>query len=280
MQRQKEGYLNRFRRIAAQDGFSRATEKAIELVQAHLGISGGLGRRRIILSKRLSNRLGGVVRHGPFAGLKIRLEATWGAGDRAGMFLGLYKKEVFETVEEALRDRPIFIDIGAADGYYAVGVLKAGLAKRSIAFEMNPKAHNSIRALAALNGVQDDLEIHSAAGAGSLASLSLESFDRCVVLCDIEGAEVDVLDDTALKLLSQAVIVIEVHGSGDLDEHAVEKLLRERAAPLFDIESFTTGSRSPLQISEISDLPEDDQWLICSEGRKYRQTWLVLRPKS
>lgn len=280
MQRQNEGYLSRFRRIAAQDGWSRATEKAAEFVQAHLGITGGLGRRRIILSKRLFNRLGGVVRRGPFAGLKIRLEATWGAGDRAGMLLGLYEKEVVETVADALRTRPVFIDIGAADGYYAVGVLKAGLAKRSIAFEMNPKARASIKALAELNGVQDDLEIHSAADAGSLASLSVESFDRCVVLCDIEGAEVFVLNDDALKLLSQAVIVVEIHDHEDMDEHQVERILRDRAAPIFDVQSFTTGARSPLQIEEISDLTEDDQWLICSEGRKYRQTWLVFRPKS
>lgn len=280
MQRQNEGYLSRFRRIAAQDGWSRATEKMVEFVQAHLGITGGLGRRRIILSKRLFNRLGGVVRRGAFAGLKIRLEATWGAGDRAGMLLGLYEKEVVDTVTDALRARPVFIDIGAADGYYAVGVLKAGLAKRSIAFEMNPKARASIKALAELNGVQDNLEIHSTADAGSLASLSVESFDRCVVLCDIEGAEVFVLNNDALKLLSQAVIVVEIHDHEDMDEHQVERILRDRAAPIFDVQSFTTGARSPLQIQEISDLAEDDQWLICSEGRKYRQTWLVFRPKS
>ena len=263
---------------------AKAVEQTVDFVQANLGIPSRSARRRIALSKLISRRLGGVVRYGPFAGLKIRLEATWGAGDRAGMLLGLYEKEVVEVVADALRERPIFIDIGAADGYYAVGVLKAKLAEHSIAFEMNSKARGSIAALAALNDATERLTIHGAAGAGSLAALATElsvgSFERCVVLCDIEGAEAEVLDDQALELLSRAVIVIELHRSGMLSETDVEALLRKRAAGLFDIESFTVGARAPLQIPEIAQLSEDDQWLICSEGRGYRQTWLVLRPKA
>lgn len=279
-----KSYLGRFRRVLSDDGLPYAVDKTVEFLQAHSGLVSRSAKRRIALSRRISRKLGGVVRYGPLAGLKIRLESTWGAGDRGGMLLGLYEREVADVIAESLRDRSTFIDIGAADGYYAVGVLKAGLAEQSIAFEMNPKARASIAALASLNNVSDRLTIHGAADAGSLASLSAGvisgSFEHCVVLCDIEGAETEVLNDRALALLSHAVIVVELHRSGTLTDVEVGALLRARAEAWFDIESFTVGARSPLQIEEIAQYSEDDQWLICSEGRGYRQTWFVLRPKA
>lgn len=274
-------FLGKFRDVMAAEGIGVAVERTFRLFLAHIGMRSAAARRRIVLSKRLYRKMGGEVGYGAMKGLKIRLDATWGSGDRAGMLLGLYEKEVAEVLAAALHKRSVFIDIGAADGYYAVGLLKAGLCQKSIAFEMSAKARESISALAKLNGVCDRLAIFGEAGEQTLQSLDQQySFAQCVVLCDIEGAEVAVLNDRALRLLDKAIIVIELHPSGAMGIEAVEALLRQRAEAMFDVEVIHSGPRAPLQIAEIQSFDEDDQWLICSEGRGYRQTWLVLRPKT
>ena len=280
MIRKTEGYVHNFLDLMRSYGLEFAVERFVRLIQANLHIPSAVARRRITLSKRLFRKFGGEVRYGPLQGLRLRLDATWGAGDRAGMLLGLYEKEVVEVLAKALCDRAVFIDIGAADGYYAVGLLNAGLCEKSIAFEMSAKARESIGDLARLNNVSDRLTICGAAREDTLQSLGKDaSFEQCVVLCDIEGAEVTVLNENALRIMAGAIIVIELHPSGMLGIKAVESLLRQRSEPLFDVTTIHCGARAPLEISEISAFDEDDQWLICSEGRGYRQSWLVLRPK-
>lgn len=277
----KPNLIGRFSTIMNSDGLGLAVERTVRFMQAHMGLQSPSSRRRIVLSRRLHRKFGGEVRYGPLRGLKLRLEGTWGRGDRAGMLLGLYEKEVAEILAAALRERSVFIDIGAADGYYAVGFLKAGLCEHSIAFEMSAKARESIRASAELNGVSGQLSIFGAANGETLQRLQEQySFAQSVVLCDIEGAEVALLDEHILQELSKAVIVIELHSSGTMSVEAVEALLRERAQSMFDVRTVYSGARSPLQIPEIASFDEDDQWLICSEGRGYRQSWLVLSPKS
>jgi hypothetical protein len=274
-------YVRRFNTLVRSEGVAYAFEKLVWFIQAQLHIPSRSAKRRIELSKRVHRRLGGVVRYGPLRGLQLRTQATWGAGDRAGMLLGLYEQMVASEIYEALRDRTVFIDIGAADGYYAVGLVSSGRAARSVAFDKSEKARRSIRLLAQLNRVQDQVEVRGQADTDTLLAVMAPNAPQdCVILCDVEGAELDVFHEAAFERLSGAFLVIEIHRSQGLDVASVEAELRRRSQPLFDARTLTSGPRDPLTLDEISDFAEDDQWLICSEGRGYRQTWLVLSPKT
>lgn len=59
--------------------------------------------------------------------------------------MGLYEKEILKFIEN-IEDGQFtnFIDIGTADGYYAVGILSTGKIQRSICFEETDKGREAI----------------------------------------------------------------------------------------------------------------------------------------
>src|SRR5947209_858143 len=83
---------------------------------------------------------GGKVFQGPFAGMQYF--AASGDFTDCAMLLGLYERELIPIIEQVVVGRwARFIEIGCAQGYYAVGIaLKAPAAVGVIAFESNPDA--------------------------------------------------------------------------------------------------------------------------------------------
>ena len=70
----------------------------------------------------------GEVKYGPFQGLSLNSKTGWGKSDLGAQCLGLYEKEILDDIGSQEKGKyQTFIDIGAADGYYAVGMLLAGI---------------------------------------------------------------------------------------------------------------------------------------------------------
>jgi hypothetical protein len=160
---------------------------------------------------------GDRVYSGPFAGLRY-----WRGGDSPmAKLAGSYELEIAPWIAEALAVRPpVFVDLGAADGYYAVGVKVVQPGARVIAFELASTARRELRRLADLNGVQ--IEIRRRASARAVSRLPLS---RALVLCDIEGAEAGVLSTRLVRRLETATVIVELH------EHArpgIAELLADR----------------------------------------------------
>jgi len=262
------------------EGFGFAFEKSVAFLRAKLQIASRSYQRKIVLSNRIHRKMNGVVGYGVMKGLKLLLSATWGRGDRAGMLLGLYEREVAGLLQKYMPGRSTFIDIGAADGYYAVGMLVAGLCDECVAFEASEKGRASILDLAKINDFENHIKILGAANENTLSELSKNhQLDRSVILCDIEGEEINVFNDNSIAILDGSIIIIELHRYKGLNVDQVEAILRSRAKKYFHVETVKSGARFPLDIPELEQYDEDDKWLICSEGRAYSQSWLVLVPK-
>jgi len=88
--------------------------------QRYLGAQPDLVQHRYMLSDRLAAQMSYTVAHGPFRGLKLSQERWWSAADRGSMLLGIYEGEVLAAIGSLARGRTTLVDIGAADGYYAV----------------------------------------------------------------------------------------------------------------------------------------------------------------
>ena len=105
-------------------------------------------------SQLISNRLKAktdVVLGGPFAGMRFE---TATEGNLAAKLLGSYEGELQPFVEKYLRagfDR--LIDIGCAEGYYAVGFALRSPNTMVDAFDMAEEAQTVCRNHAQLNGV-------------------------------------------------------------------------------------------------------------------------------
>lgn len=182
------------------------------------------------------------VRAGPFQGLRYPCAAAHG-GALGPKILGTYEREIAPFFEawaaEAVRagapPYDTLINIGSAEGYYAVGALRAGIARRAIGFELSPSARALAAAMAAENGVAERYEQRAACGRADLLD---RPPGRLLVLCDCEGYERALFDDAVARRLSGADVVIEVH------EHLGASLgaLRGAFAPTHEVTCVTSVS--------------------------------------
>lgn len=234
--------------------------------------------RRVELCADLSERFNSTVRYGPFRGMRLTKEASWIGPDRAPMLLGMYEQEVVQVLSDHRDTSRAFIDIGAADGFYGVGVLVAGWFSRAYCYELSEVGQTVMRRNAAVNGVSKDLIVRGAAHRDFYNDIPREDLEGAVILVDIEGGEFDLLDASALTALQAATVVIEIHPWVEDGEGKIQRLL-ERAQSTHRVSSFATGARNPGEFEELRKYSDTDRWLICSEDRPMLMSWMLLEPK-
>jgi hypothetical protein len=126
--------------------------------------------------------------------------------------LGAYELELKPYILQIIELEPSHIlVVGAADGYYAIGLARSLLRSKILAYEENRQARSLLSTLAVSNRVQDRIEIRGRCNAQNLQA-ELHLNPKAALIMDIEGAEETVLDPNvgpALKELSFGII--EVH---------------------------------------------------------------------
>ena len=236
-------------------------------------------KRKKFLSNKLLEEFNGVIRYGPFKGLRFNSESSWGAGDRASMLLGLYEKEILASLKNIPDKYKTFIDLGAADGYYGIGALVNGMFEKSYCYEMSVVGQKIIKKNAELNNVAHKVLIRGVADKYFYKDFTNNEIDQSVLLVDIEGAEFDLFDRNLFKKFSKSIIYIELHPF-IFKEDGREKLqkLENDAREYFTIKKITTTSRDLSEFKELKEWADTDRWLICSEGRTNLMTWWRLDP--
>ena len=235
-------------------------------------------RRRAELSNRLIRLYGSAVIYGPLKGLILSEYSWWGRADRAAMIFGLYEEEVIQQIINKPEGYDTFVDLGAADGYYAVGLLKAKIFQNVFAFEINSQGRKNILSNAEQNGVQKNLHVLGEAKQDFYKHLSDREKEAAVILIDIEGAEYDLLSSEVFQSLSKAVFVVELHDFFFKDGFDKTQKLIERSSKTHRLSEVYMGQRNPSKCKELHSLSDSDRWLICSEGRGQLMRWLRFDP--
>ena len=249
------------------------------LVMNKRGMSIAIGKKRQSLSLQLSDRMKHTVKYGPFAGMKFTHDNWWGGSDRGAMLLGIYEEEVLHSIMAVPKKYNVFIDLGAADGYYSIGSLISRRFKTSYSFEISAKGRDVIQKNAILNKVDNKLNIFGEATQDFYLSISKKDLDKAVILIDIEGGEFSLLNRESFTHLKNSIIFIELHDWFFKDgKEKLTKLMND-AKHFFKISTLTTTSRDLSKFPELKDYSDSERWLLASEGRSKLMTWLRLDPK-
>ena len=140
-----------------------------------------LPRHRLIRLCRRETK--GIVRGGPFAGMNY-IHDTIGGG-YVPKLLGIYERELHLVIRSfAAVGIHRVINVGAADGYYAVGLSRMSPDLRVVAFEMEQRGREFLRAMAERNGVLSRIEIRGRCEPVDLASVlmtapQIDASSRC-----------------------------------------------------------------------------------------------------
>jgi hypothetical protein len=177
---------------------------------------------------------------GPFRGMRIALSPL-SKQHLLGYILGSQECELRAVIDRILdRGYRRVINVGAADGYYAVGLALRLPAARVEAFETLPEFHPQIERSARLNGVIDRIALNGRCDAIDLSQSLRRAGRKPLVLMDIEGGEKGLLDPQAVPELRQADILVETH---DAFVPEVTDTLIERFWQTHDVECYTAQPR-------------------------------------
>jgi hypothetical protein len=231
-------------------------------------------RRLDTLVRKLT---GGVVCQGPFAGMKYVHTSVGSA--YLPKLLGTYELELHPVVESiAAGAFEVLVNIGAAEGYYAVGLARRCAGLSVVAFERDPAGQEAIRHLARENGVPG-ISILGNCEPQDLAR-ALQGVRGSLVICDIEGGELQVLDPAACPALADAHILVELH------EFAVQGIagtIRRRFEPTHHIEEIPGRARTlsdfPLKSPWLSILPNYALLDAMREWRPGQTPWFWMTPR-
>jgi len=227
-------------------------------------------RTRAIASTYLA-REGPHVMSGPFAGMAY---ATAFEGSQITRLLGVYEAGLHPHLRAfAAEGLDCMIDVGCAEGYYAVGLARMMPELTVYAFDIEEKARTACAALAAANEVADRVII-----GGEFKPDGFEAFAgrRVLVMVDAEGAELDILQPALSPALAGMNVIVETH---DVFRPGAKKTLVDRFSPTHSIVEVRQGQQlidMPAWLSELSQL---DQLLATWEWRLAETPWLVMRPK-
>jgi hypothetical protein len=262
-------------------GFIKTNKLVFLLILRRLGFRSYdlLQKRRIEISRKLDRLLESTVKYGPFKGLKLSSKTWWGEADKAAMLLGIYEKEILCSLVNVPKSCKTFINIGAADGYYGIGVLINNLFIKSICYEASLKGQKVIRFNAELNNVLSKLEIKGIARNNFHTELPGNILSNSLLLMDVEGAEFELADKKMFKAFRNSIIIIELHDWLYEDgEKKLQKLLDD-SAKTHTFTTFTMGTRDLSNFSELKKFHDNERWLICSEGRPQLMSWVRFDPK-
>ena len=227
--------------------------------------------RSQLVGNTIERRDGARVQHGPFAGMSYGVGSTEGA--RAARLLGAYEASLAPVIEEIIaRAYPLVVDIGSAEGYYAVGLARRMPRARVLARDASEAAQAACRRLAAENGVAERVEVGGLFGHEDFEALE----GPRVVVCDIEGAERELLDPARAPSLARTDILVECH---DGMVPGVTNLLASRFAASHAITRIGRAlapETLPAWLERFSDL---DRLLALWEWRAGPTPWLWMVAK-
>ena len=138
----------------------------------------------------LGQKYGLVVQSGPFAGMSYISEAI--CSSLVPKLLGSYESELHQVLNQILEtDYQNVIDIGCAEGYYAVGLALRLPNARVYAMDVDSRARDLCITLAKANNVAERVVIEGACTHDRLNTLIK---GRTLIICDCEGCELQLLD--------------------------------------------------------------------------------------
>jgi hypothetical protein len=215
---------------------------------------------------------------GPFAGTRY-ISASF-FGPVTPRWLGCYEEALHPVVNEIIAKRyGTIIDVGSAEGYYAVGFARALPEAEVFSFDTDVISRSQQKKLIALNGVKN-LKLGSFC---SHAFLQSRPFKGPVFLfVDIESWEWELLDPVKAPALLDMDILTEVHSGFGLDHQQMIDGLSKRFAATHEVIKIEDPPRDPAAYAALvgGRLSADELTEAVSEARAWQNCWLMFRKRN
>ncbi len=219
----------------------------------------------------VSSETKNIVQSGPFKGMILPDEHSWGSGDVVPKLLGTYEQELHMSLELAIARKPeVVFNVGAAEGYYAVGLARRLPEATVFAFDTDCNSHSVCLDAFAINLAR----IRGGVGGEFRRSLVTDwkPLYNSMMVMDVEGAELEILSEEMVAALKHCDLIVECH---DFITPGISSTLIGRLKPTHDIGIVSEGPRDPHKISLLQKMCTLDKNLALSENRPSTMSWLI-----
>jgi hypothetical protein len=217
----------------------------------------------------------GRVVAGSCAGLQLAARDVFGAA--GAKLLGTYEAELTPQLARISALAPqVFVDVGGADGYFAVGLARQWQCK-VIVFESLAGAREVIACNAALNNISVSIDLRGDCDEPGLHALLEQQATPGFLLMEVEGAVLDLISARVAHALRAWQVLIESH---DFARPGCLQALERRLSPAHRLQRIRSRPRGlddfPLHLL----LPDTHKLQLMDEERPGVMTWLVAQPRS
>jgi hypothetical protein len=217
------------------------------------------------LAQKVAEYFDYTVQDGPFRGMRYTRTAILTHHTTPNL-LGTYERQLYPLLGEAAARAELIVDIGSAEGYYAVGLARL-TGKAVFAFDTNGSERQMISEMAALNQVSHLLTVSPWCSSTKLSDLVRGK--RALVFCDIDGGEFSLFMPEVVEALRGCDVFIELHGTPAENAGLIQRFVGREPIILDHPKNIAGAER-------LSFLGQDAT-RMATEYRDHQQ-WLVLRP--
>ncbi len=218
------------------------------------------------------------VRNGPFREMKYPKIASVGSAIYPKL-LGSYEQEIQPHIEKLIYENySEIIDVGCAEGYYAVGFALRSKNSKIFAYDIDEEARELCVEMARLNDVSDRVQVGSKFTPETLSEFPFTG--KGLILCDCEGFEKTLFTVKNLDVLKRCDLLIETHDFIDINISTSLKKLFHKSHEIESIMSVDDIQKAlKYSYKEIEGMSLEQKRAILAEGRPSIMEWLICRVK-
>ncbi len=245
------------------------------------GLSNFIDKKKYFLEREISKSSKNKILYGPYRGTTIGNKYEWSNIDFSSKYLGTYESHIQNKIINLTKKKKFdfIIDLGAAEGFHIISLLKKNYFKKGLAFEIDKKSRKILEKNAKANNVHDRLSIFGEANFFSLIK-NLKNLEqkKLFFLVDIEGNEYNLFNKHFCKEFSKSTFIVEEHPFNIVKKNVIRNFYKN-ITKYYKLEILKDISKDPFKINILDKYSDDEKYLMMSEGRPQTMHWLILHPK-
>jgi hypothetical protein len=208
----------------------------------------------------------------------------WNYLDIASKLTGFYEEQIQNKIIEIKNKYKLInlVNIGAAEGYHVVSLVKHKYFNKGYAFEIDQKGRDIIKKNIIKNNIVGRIKIFGEGNYNSIKNnVDIKELRKTLFLIDIEKGEFKFFDKKNINFFKKSCFIIEYHGNIKFNKlNNIEKEFFNLIKNNFKLEIIRNSGRNPFKLSLLEEFSDDERWLMMSETRPNEMIWLALTPKN
>lgn len=193
--------------------------------------------------------------------------------------MGIYEKQLHKPINELKKNNyETVINIGAAEGYYAIGMALYFPKSKVVAIDQNIDALNFLKEMSITNKTQDRVKIINGD-----AKIFLEKIDpnqSYLVVCDCEGCEYDIFSEKNIENLKRSDLIIEMHYSEEYSKFIKQKnSFLEKFKKYHDHEIVKHEDTRLEDLKDLENITIKHAKKLANEVRAKNAEWIIFKSK-